>query len=332
MKKQPMARLIWVFGAALACATPAGAIDLTFLGWADQHIGNAGESSHLTDFVTALNTIEGTPLPASIGGVVQTPAFIVSAGDQTDWPTWAAKEEYNRIITQDLNYPTYDVLGNHDQGGFARVPTMINWFVDRYNPPGAVTLPASDSYNTLDHGELSYSFQYDGVHFSMLNSHFDDNWPPVGVPDADGEAHSQPITQQAIDWLTNDLASVDPFMPVVVVTHMNHDSITNKDEFVTALEGKNVVLIIGGHYEEPRLQHYGGYNWVQLGSPRNEDLRTINAFRITDDMVTSVVWDIPNEQWLEQFNVHESIVTPEPGALGMLAAGTLALLRRRTRR
>ena len=50
-------------------------------------------------------------------------------------------------------------------------------------------------------------------------------------------------------------------------------------------------------------------------------------------MVTSVVWDIPNEQWLEQFNVHESIVTPEPGALGMFAAaGMLALLRRRAPR
>lgn len=291
---------------AMGLDNPADAVDLTFLGWADQHVATDGNVDHCAAQIAALNSMAGRAWPSEIGGSIATPAFIIGGGDMTEWPSWSAKEGYNDIVKNQLNYQTYDVMGNHDFGGFSPSNTMINWFVTRYNPPDYAAK-----------GELSYSFDYDGVHFSMLDSFFDDA--------KEENPWEQPITQQAIDWLKADLSDVNATTPVIIVTHLCHDAITNKNEFVSAFKDKNVVLVLGGHYETPTLQEYAGYTFVQMPGPRNEDYQAVSAFHITNDRVTAAVWDVDTGVWLTAYNLDKTII-PEPLSLCVLAVGATIMV------
>jgi hypothetical protein len=108
--------LVAAFGSSFAAER-----ELTFFGWSDQHVATNGNGDHLVPAIDAMNALPGTPYPASIGGNVAKPAFVLGCGDITEWPTQAAKETYERLISKRLKFPSYDVLGNHDEGG--KVPS-----------------------------------------------------------------------------------------------------------------------------------------------------------------------------------------------------------------
>ena len=199
---------------------------LTFYGWSDQHVQTSGDASHVIPFVDAMNAMEGTPYPESVGGKVSRPQFVLGAGDITEWPTIAAMKAYDDLLRTRLKIRAYDVIGNHDDGGMVPAETMKKWAVAR-------------------HGALSYTFDAGGVHFIMLWSAFDASKEPA-----------QPLTAESLDYLRKELAKAPKDTPIIIATHLCHDAIVNKDDLIDAIGTAKVILILGGHYHFASVQEY----------------------------------------------------------------------------
>ena len=178
---------------------------LTFFGWSDQHVKTDGDGSHLISAIDAMNALPGKTYPANIGGRVEEPNFVIGLGDITEWPTRAARDTYERMITKRLKFTSYDVAGNHDSGGGVPSPTMHDWLKKR-------------------HVSLSYTFETKGVHFIALYSQYDESL----------KNPAQPISDDALAYLRKILSKIPKDAPVVVATHLCFDSITNRDDFVDA--------------------------------------------------------------------------------------------------
>jgi hypothetical protein len=135
---------------------PSATNDLTFFGWSDQHVQPGGDGTHLHAAIDAMNGLPGTPYPERLGGTVVKPAFVFGCGDMTEWPSAAARDTYSELISHRLKWPSFEILGNHDEGGNSPVETMKQWLVRR-------------------HGSLSYTFDRAGIHFIALFSHYDES-------------------------------------------------------------------------------------------------------------------------------------------------------------
>ena len=240
---------------------------LTFFGWSDQHVKTDGNVSRLLPFVAAMNQMPGMPYPEKIDGNVAEPAFVIGAGDITEWPTNAAMRGYENLLKNNLKWKAYDVLGNHDDGGRAFSSTMLNWSKKR-------------------HGGLSYVFESFGVKFIALWSKFD----PRGKP-------FQPLTKEALNYLREQLSETPKGQPIVLFTHLCHDAMTNRDELVEAIGDANVVLVLGGHYHYSSVNKYRGLNFVQLPSPKSK-FTEFTVFRITSDRLLAMPYDFVKKQWV----------------------------------
>ena len=135
---------------------PSATNDLTFFGWSDQHVQSGGQGTHLHAAIDAMNALPGTRYPERFGGTVVKPAFVFGCGDMTEWPSAAARDTYSELISRRLKWPSFEILGNHDEGGNSPAETMKQWLVRR-------------------HGSLSYTFDRAGVHFIALFSHYDES-------------------------------------------------------------------------------------------------------------------------------------------------------------
>ena len=242
---------------------------LTFFGWSDQHTNTSGDTSRLHPFVDAMNTMAGTAWPKTVGGKVAKPSFVIGAGDITEWPTHAAMKGYDSLLNNRLQFPAYDVLGNHDDGGRAFSPTMINWLKKK-------------------HGSLSYTFEKGGVVFIGLWSKFD----PKGKP-------AQPLTQEALTYLKEQLAKLSKEKPVVIFTHLCHDAMTNRDELVNTIGTSNVIMILGGHYHYSSVNQYRGINFVQLPSPKSK-VTEFTVIRIEKDRLIAIPYDFTKKAWVSE--------------------------------
>ena len=242
---------------------------LTFFGWSDQHTNTSGDTLRLHPFVDAMNTMAGTAWPKTVGDKVTKPSFVIGAGDITEWPTHAAMKGYDSLLNNRLQFPAYDVLGNHDDGGRAFSPTMINWLKKK-------------------HGSLSYTFEKGGVVFIGLWSKFD----PKGKP-------AQPLTQEALTYLKEQLAKLSKEKPVVIFTHLCHDAMTNRDELVNTIGKSNVIMILGGHYHYSSVNQYRGINFVQLPSPKSK-VTEFTVIRITKDRLIAIPYDFTKKSWVSE--------------------------------
>ena len=243
------------------------ATTLTFYGWSDQHTKTSGDTSSLHPFVDAMNTMAGTAWPKSVGGQVPKPAFVIGAGDITEWPTNAAMKGYDALLNTRLKFPAYDILGNHDDGGRAFSPTMINWLKKK-------------------HGSLSYTFEKSGVVFIGLWSKFD----PKGKP-------AQPLTKEALDYLREQLAKLPREKPVVIFTHLCHDAMTNRDELVETIGKSNVIMVLGGHYHYSSVNQYRGLTFVQLPSPKSK-FTEFTVFQVTQNRLVAMPYDFSKKTWV----------------------------------
>jgi len=243
------------------------ATTLTFYGWSDQHTKTSGDTSSLHPFVDAMNTMAGTAWPKSVGGQVPKPAFVIGTGDITEWPTNAAMKGYDALLNTRLKFPAYDILGNHDDGGRAFSPTMINWLKKK-------------------HGSLSYTFEKSGVVFIGLWSKFD----PKGKP-------AQPLTKEALDYLREQLAKLPREKPVVIFTHLCHDAMTNRDELVDTIGKSNVIMVLGGHYHYSSVNQYRGLTFVQLPSPKSK-FTEFTVIQITKDRLIAMPYDFSKKAWV----------------------------------
>ncbi len=259
---------------------------LTFFGWSDTHIPADGDGSKLLPAIDAMNRLPGKAYPKNIGGIVDTPAFVFHCGDITEWPTHQAKKTYEDLITKRLRYPSYEILGNHDEAGADGVapapPIMKEWFKRRY-------------------GDLSYTFDKGGVHFVCPFSQYDES---LGNP-------AQDITAEALNFIRKNLhrhyspdlvpekwASVPQGRPIVVATHLCFDAMTNRDAFVDALADANVIMALGGHYHKAKVTPYRGINFVQLPSTKSP-WPEVTAIRVTSDRLTAIPYDYIKNQWID---------------------------------
>ena len=241
---------------------------LTFFGWSDQHVKTDGDGTHLVPAIDAMNKLPQTDYPADIGGKVAEPNFVIGLGDITEWPTIAARDTYEKLITGRLKYPSYDVAGNHDSGGLSPSPTIHNWLIKR-------------------HGSLSYTFSKKGVHFIVLYSKYDES---LNSP-------AQPISKDALEYLRNCLSKVAKETPVVVATHLCFESITNRDELIDAFGDANVILVLGGHYHKASVNSYRGINFMQLPSPAPGSPSEITVIRIDSERLVTVPFDYEKSEW-----------------------------------
>ena len=257
--------------ALLACPSQsrAGEADLTFFGWSDQHVKTDGDGSHLIPAIEAMNALPGTEYPANIGGKVAKPAFVLGCGDITEWPTNAAKKTYEELVAKRLKFPSYDVAGNHDEGGNMPSETIKKWIVAR-------------------HGGLSYTFDQGGVHFVALFSKYDES---LNSP-------AQPVSKEALQFLRSDLKRLPKGTPVVAAMHLCFDSITNRDELVEAFGTANVILVLGGHYHKSKVDRFRGIAFVQLPSPAPNGLKQITVVRINADRLAAILYDYGEKKWV----------------------------------
>ncbi|MHC4626699.1 MAG: metallophosphoesterase family protein [Planctomycetota bacterium] len=259
---------------------------LTFFGWSDTHIPADGDGHGLLPAIDAMNHLPGRAYPKNIGGTVDTPAFVFHCGDITEWPTHQAKKTYEDLITKRLKYPSFEILGNHDEAGADGVapapPIMKEWFKRRY-------------------GDLSYTFDRGEIHFVCPFSQYDES---LGNP-------AQDITAEALDFIAKNLhrhyspdlvpkkwASVPKGRPIVVATHLCFDAMTNRDAFVDALEDANVIMVLGGHYHKAKVTPYRGVNFVQLPSVKSA-WPEVTAIRITSDRLTAIPFDYSKNRWTD---------------------------------
>lgn len=256
-----------------AVATVAGLaraedVGLTFFGWSDQHVQANGDGKHLLPAIEAMNALPGTKYPPEIGGTVAKPAFVLGCGDITDWPTVAAKNTFDELITRNLHFPGYNVVGNHDEGGDSPSETIKKWIVQ-------------------PHGALSYTFNCGGVHFVVLFSKYDESL----------KSPAQPLSREALEFLRKDLAGLAKGTPVIVAMHLCFDAITNRDELVDALGNANVILVLGGHYHKAKVDHFRGVNFLQLPSPAPNGAHEVTVIRVTSDRLVAVPYHYENKAW-----------------------------------
>jgi 3',5'-cyclic AMP phosphodiesterase CpdA len=248
--------------------TPQEQVGLTFFGWSDQHVPVDGKGEHLIPAIDAMNALPGRAYPEAIGGTVAKPAFVLGLGDITEWPSHAAIDTYDQLITKRLKFPSYDIAGNHDIGGLSPVDTVLNWVIKR-------------------HGTLRYTFDKGGVRFISLFSEYDES---LNNP-------AQPISKEALQFLRETLAKVPEGKPVVIATHLCFDAITNRDEFVDAFRKANVVLVLGGHYHKATTHSFRGVNFVQLPSPEPKSTPEFTVIRITADRLVAIPFNYKENQW-----------------------------------
>jgi hypothetical protein len=250
---------------------PAQPTALTFFGWSDQHIQTDGDGRHLIPAIDAMNALPGRPYPEVIGGTVEKPAFVFSMGDITEWPTRAALDTYEQLITNRLKFRSYDIAGNHDLGGLSPSNTVLDWVIQR-------------------HGALRYTFEKAGVFFVALFSEYDEK---LNDP-------AQPITKEALDYLRQALAKVPKGKPVVVATHLCFEAITNRDAFVDAFGDANVILVLGGHYHKATVNQYRGFHFVQFPSPEPKSSHEFTVVRITSDRLVAIPFNYRDNKWASE--------------------------------
>ncbi|MGE5608773.1 MAG: metallophosphoesterase family protein [Bacillota bacterium] len=279
--------MVGVFGIGwiLAGVSFGDGTGVTFFGWSDQHVTVRGDASHLVPAVEAMNGMEGTAFPADIGGKVGRPAFVFGCGDITEWPTAAARNAYEQVATKGLKIRSYDMVGNHDEGGKSPSMTIKNWIVMR-------------------HGQLSYTFEEGGVRFLAVYSAYDESL----------DNPAQAIAPEALEYIRRELKQVPKDQPVVIALHLCLDAITNRDELVKALGDANVVMVLGGHYHKATVGEYGGYRFVQLPSPSTTTEFTV--IRISGDRLVAIPYDFKNKRWSEDPRVRLDVAIRGPQRVG----------------
>ncbi len=260
--------LFTIIAANLAGRAAAAEQELTFFGWSDQHVRADGDGQHLLGAIDAMNGLPGTRFPEGIGGTVATPSFVLGCGDITDIPTAAAIKTYDKLITGRLKYPSFDVIGNHDEGGLQPTETVKKWHIARY-------------------GSLCYTIERGGVHFVILFAKYDES---LNSP-------AQAIHRDALEFLRKDLAAINRRTPVVVALHLCYDAITNRDDLVKALGNANVILILGGHYHKAKVTRDHELNFVQLPSPAPNGKREVTVLRISAHRLVAIPYRYDTKAW-----------------------------------
>lgn len=174
--------------------------------------------------------------------------FLVELGDfkdQNSPPVEKKTMSYLRVVESvfhKFDGPTYHVLGNHDADNLSKVQFLSN------------------IENTgVDHGRSYYSFDFNSVHFVVLDANYKSNeadydhgnfdWTDANVPPAE------------LQWMKRNLAATHK--PVIVMIHQLLDGagsvyVKNATDVRQVLEQSGKVLaVFQGHH------HDGSYSLIE---------------------------------------------------------------------
>jgi predicted phosphodiesterase len=255
-------------GCAVFFACASQAADFTFVIWSDPHFDYWNSQNQRNNCLNDINGIAGKSYPPAIGGTVDTPAFVLIPGDITDndlenqWynTDGDTNNDFISCVAQ-LLFPYYALRGNHD--------IALNY--------------GSDFIIDL-HGELYYSFDYEGVHFVAL--------------DTVGDMPQFPPDQ--IEWLQSDLARLTPNTPVIPFFHYDpEESHEDWDQLRDVIAGSNVPVILHGHTHSIYKTTWNGYDVYSSGHNKHEDTNNggFTVVRITDAELLCVSYSWVNNSW-----------------------------------
>ncbi len=258
---------LWAFGANAAFAVT----DLTFFSVSDVHFGqsSASKDSNRAAMPGWLNGLAGMNYPASVGGGVIAkprgllmPGDLIETGSQALWADYI--KDYNPKGAANVKIPTYEGLGNHEYYGTASIV------------PAALRLRNKNriGVNYLDATNLHYSWDWDGVHFVMMNVY----------SGASAQGGIDPYGSYA--FLEKDLAANvgTTGRPVFVMQHFPLPDtgwwpMADASKMGTLLKKYNCIGILHGHSHAKTLYKFQGMDVYDDGSVMMGD---IFVFHITD--------------------------------------------------
>lgn len=137
----------------------------------------------------------------------------------------------------------------------AKIPTPSWTLVGNHDRNTGNQSHMSDVFNR-SFGADTYSFNYSGVHFIVLNNVFS-----TGKNSYEGR-----ISEEQLQFLKNDLAHVPKHIPVVLSQHIPMAHTRNRKEVIELLVPYSNVLLLSGHTHQITRHYFGYPNIHELGA------------------------------------------------------------------
>lgn len=264
----------------------------TFLFWTDQEL-DPGKEAKLLPTIEAMHAIAGKTLPAALGGAVEKPDFVASAGDSCGWPSHGAVTSWKKVCDEMLKFPTRAVAGNHDAGGLQPRETFYDWlrqdpFVKAHASDNGLPAWKPPQAETGIIPGVQYSFRHKGVVFVMPSPTYDNS--------GKSQPGCSPIYPHDVAWMKKELAKYGPKEPKIVVNHFNAGSITNREEIDAIYKENNVLLHLCGHWEKVQHWRFGETDWVMDAGHRAND-GTFSVIRVGRDSIHIAHWVAEKGTW-----------------------------------
>ncbi|MDB5107007.1 MAG: metallophosphoesterase [Fibrobacteres bacterium] len=265
-----------IFAAAVLWAGTAcmAFTDLTFFAVSDVHFGQSSvvKDSNRAAMPGFLNGLAGTNYPATLGGGpvaaprgILVPGDLINTVDSALWRQYVA--DYGVNGEGRVKYPVYDGLGNHDYYGNGSI--VVDALRARNRKRAGLT--ASDATN------LHYSWDWDGVHFVMLNLY-------------SGTVASNYDPFASYAFLAKDLADNvgSSGRPVLVMQHFPLPDTgwwpqSEADKSIALLKKYNCLGILHGHSHSKKFYKFQNVDIYDDGTVMNGD---ILVFHLKDGKLT----------------------------------------------
>ncbi len=215
-----------------------------------------------------MNTLPGRRLPQEFGGVVAKPRGLLITGDLTEW---GREPEWNRFVAY------YGLRGGDGLCAFPVFEAIGN----HDKVPG----PWVEEQVAKRHARRFYSWDWDDLHFVSLSE----------APDDEGLA-----------FLRDDLAQLEPGVPVVIYFHFalegpwSTDNWFSKGDFKTRLaktiEKSHVIAIFHGHHHANGHYKWHGIDVYKPGAVK-DTTGTFTVAHYVDQRLDIAFYDYEHDAW-----------------------------------
>ncbi|MFC1502092.1 metallophosphoesterase family protein [bacterium] len=213
--------------------------------------------------------------------------FMICPGDLG--PVWGVDYSIRQVFGDDFVW--YPVVGNHDKpfsaGGESYPGENLDW-IRAHN----VTLPYIVNWGPVNSEKTTYSFDYENVHFVVINEYYD------GIVDSVGEGD---VCDPLYEWLVEDLNATEkehifvighepafpqPDADTGVLRHKGNSLDLypeHRDRFWNLLKEKGVFAYIHGHTHGYSIHEQDGvWEWADGIAMGKADTRFLSTFLMVD--------------------------------------------------
>lgn len=197
------------------------------------------------------------------------PDFVITGGDLIMDALGVSYERADSLynlyeeVSKDFTMPVYNTLGNHEVFGI-------------YEKSGIEPDHPDYRYAMYEKrlGETYYSFDHKGWHFMVLNS----------VIETEDRHYIGMIDAEQMEWIKEDLLSVDGGTPIVISTHIPFITVftqilygeyapeyhglvvENTRDVLDLFEGHNLKLVLQGHLHYQEDIEVNGTHFITVGA------------------------------------------------------------------